>query len=219
MAAARAERLAAERAADDVTRGSVPLHPAEFVEELALQLPSDAVIVDEALTSSPAIARYRPASAPGSYLLTRGGSLGIGIPGAIGAKLARPDTTVVGFTGDGGSMYTIQALWTAARHGVDAKFVVCNNRSYRLLQANITQWWSDNDVETHEFPECFDLSEPPIRFDDLAQSMGVLGLRVDKTEQIRPAIADALAHPGPALIELVIEGNVRPEHVAVRCGQ
>jgi thiamine pyrophosphate-dependent acetolactate synthase large subunit-like protein len=219
MAAERARRLDAERAADDRTRGSTPLHPAEFVEELARQLPSDAVIVDEALTSSPAIARYRPGTEPGSCHLTRGGSLGIGIPGAIGAKLARPDRTVVGLTGDGGSMYTIQALWTAARHGIDAKFVVCNNRSYRLLQANITQWWTENGVERHDFPECFDLSEPPIRFDDLAQSMGVMGVRVDKSEQIRPAIADALAHPGPALIELVIEGDVRPEHVAVRCGQ
>lgn len=219
MADVRARRLADERAADDRTRGAYPLHPAEFAEELARQLPADAIVVDEALTSSPAIARYRPAREPGSYLLTRGGSLGIGIPGAIGAKLARPDRTVVGLTGDGGSMYTIQALWSAARHGVDAKFVICNNRSYRLLQANITEWWGDQGVERHDFPECFDLSEPAIRFDDLAESMGVKGIRIEKPDQVSSGISAALEHPGPALIELVIEGDVRPEHVGVHCGQ
>ena len=219
MADERARRLAEERAADDRTRGAIPLHPAEFAEELAQQLPADAVIVDEALTSSPAVARYRPGREPGSYLITRGGSLGIGIPGAIGAKLAHPDRTVVGLTGDGGSMYTIQALWTAARHGIDAKFVICNNRSYRLLQANITQWWGEQGVERHEFPECFDLSEPAIRFDELAESMGVKGIRIEKPDEVRAGITEALEHAGPALIELVIERDVRPEHVAVHCGQ
>ena len=119
-------------------RRPCPLHPAEFAEELAQQLPADAVIFDEALTNSPALTRYRPGHAR-AYLLTRGGSLGVGIPGAIGVKLAQPDKTVIGVTGDGGAMYTIQALWTAARHDIDAKFVICNNRSYRLLQLNITQ--------------------------------------------------------------------------------
>jgi len=55
-------------------------------------------------------------------------------------KLAHPDKTVVGFTGDGGSMYTIQALWTAAHRKVGAKFVICNNQSYLLLKLNILQY-------------------------------------------------------------------------------
>ena len=101
-------------------------------------LPDDAIIFDEALTNSPPVAATRRRPTPGQYFLTRGGSLGVGIPGAIGAKLAYPgQDSVIGFTGDGGAMYTIQALWTAARHNIDAKFVVCNNASYRLLQLNI----------------------------------------------------------------------------------
>jgi thiamine pyrophosphate-dependent acetolactate synthase large subunit-like protein len=84
------------------------------------------IIFDETLTNSPAIERYRPPTKPEHYFLTRGGSLGVGIPGAIGVKL---DKTVIAFTGDGGAMYTVQALWSAARHNVDAKFVIRNNRS------------------------------------------------------------------------------------------
>ena len=66
---------------------------------------------------------------------------------------------------------------------------------------------------------CFDLSKPVIRFDELAESMGVKGIRVEKPDEVRAGITEALEHPGPALIEVVIERDVRPEHVAVHCGQ
>jgi benzoylformate decarboxylase len=143
----------------------------------------------------------------------------VGIPGAIGAKLANPDRTVVGFTGDGGSMYTIQALWTAARHNVAAKFVVCNNRSYRLLQLNIDQYWQDQGIAKHDYPLSFDLSHPPLHFAEMAHGMGVQGVRVEQPSEIAPAIRQALAHPGPFLIDLVLEGDVHPERVGNVCGQ
>ncbi len=104
------------------------------MEELAKHVPDDVIIFDEALTTSPDVTRYMPPKLPGHFFQTRGGSLGVGIPGAIGLKLAHPDKTVIGFTGDGGSMYTIQALWTAAHYNIGAKFVICNNQSYRLLK-------------------------------------------------------------------------------------
>ncbi|MCI0347355.1 MAG: thiamine pyrophosphate-binding protein, partial [Chloroflexi bacterium] len=115
IASAKENRLADERTKDRAVRDAVPLHFARVMEELAGRLPRDAVIFDEALTNSPPVTRYFPATRPRSYFLTRGGSLGVGVPGAIGAKLANPTKTVVGIAGDGGSMYTIQALWTAAR--------------------------------------------------------------------------------------------------------
>ena len=116
-------------------------------------------------------------------------------------------------------MYTIQALWTAARHNLDVTLVVCNNRSYRLLQLNIMQFWSERSMETHAFPLAFDLSEPAIRFDRMADSMGVLGLRVETPDQIGPALDRALAHPGPALIDVVIAGDIHPDLIGVHCGQ
>jgi benzoylformate decarboxylase len=206
-------------AGDRQIQDAVPLHFSRFTAELVNHLPKDAIIFDEALTSSPELTRYLTPTTPEHYFLTRGGSLGVGIPGAIGAKLANPDKTVIGFTGDGAAMYTIQALWSAARHHVDAKFVICNNRSYRLLQINIQAYWQERRIQQHEYPLSFDLSKPEINFVELARSMGVEGVRVEKTQEIVPAIQKALTHKGPFLIDVVVEADVHPELIGVKCGQ
>lgn len=205
--------------ADKEVRDSVPLHFSRFAEELAAQLPEDAIIFDEALTSSPPLTRYFPPTKPGQYFLTRGGSLGVGIPGTIGVKLANPDKTVIGVMGDGGSMYTIQALWSAARHNVDAKFVICNNRTYKLLQLNVLAYWQERGIPEHEYPLSFDLSKPELHFDEMARSMGVESIRVQTPEEIAPAIKMALAHKGPFLIDLVLEADVHPKMIGIKCGQ
>jgi benzoylformate decarboxylase len=179
--------------------------------ELAKQVPEDVVIFDEALTSSPELTHHIPPNLPGHYFCTRGGSLGVGFPGAIGVKLAMPDKTVIGFSGDGGAMYTIQAMWTAARHQIGAKFVVCNNRSYQLLKLNVQQYWRERDFDDHAFPDSFDLGDPEIRFDELARSMGVPAARVEAPDEVAPAIAEALAEDGPYLIDLVVHQEV-PGH-------
>lgn len=181
----------------------------QFAAELAARAPRDLVVFDEALTSSPAVTAHLPPRIPGSYFATRGGSLGVGIPGAVGIKIARPAAEVVGFTGDGGSMYTIQALWTAARYGVGAKFVVCNNGRYRLLDDNIGHYWRDVGIAAHRYPTSFDLSFPEIDFTALAESLGVAAIRVDKAEQIEDAVTRMLAHDGPYLVDLVIPAEVR----------
>jgi len=176
-----------------------------FVRVLAERAPADLAVFDEALTASGALAKYLPPRAPGRFFQTRGGSLGVGIPGALGVKLARPDLPVVGFTGDGGSMYTIQALWTAARYGIDAKFVICNNRRYRLLDLNIEQYWNELGIAPHASPAAFDLSRPDIGFTGLAASMGVAGRRVDKPSQVEDAVEAMLGHDGPYLIDLATD--------------
>jgi benzoylformate decarboxylase len=122
-----------------------------------------------------------------------------------------PDKTVIGFSGDGGAMYTIQAMWTAARHEIGAKLVVCNNRSYQLLKLNVQQYWRERGFADHEFPGSFDLGSPEIRFDELARSMGVPGTRVETPDEVGPAIAEALEEPGPFLIDLVVHQEV-PGH-------
>ncbi|MEU4745319.1 thiamine pyrophosphate-dependent enzyme, partial [Actinosynnema sp. NPDC023658] len=174
-----------------------------FSAALAAHTGDDLVLFDEALTASPGLLSHLPPHVPGNYFLTRGGSLGIGIPGAIGAKLARPKATVVGVTGDGGSMYTIQALWTAARHDVAAKFVICNNHRYQLLDLNIEQYWRDSGLPSHRHPDGFDLRRPDISFVDLAKGMGVEALRVDEVSQVEPAVRKMLDHDGPFLIDLL----------------
>jgi thiamine pyrophosphate-dependent acetolactate synthase large subunit-like protein len=218
-AAAKEQEMAAQRAADKPWRDTMPLRASRFMQELATRLPHDAIIFDEALTTSPDVVRYMPPTLPGHYFQTRGGSLGVGIPGALGVKLAHPDKTVIGFSGDGGSMYTIQALWTAAHYKIGAKFVICNNHSYKLLKLNIQQYWNELRLPEHEFPISFDLSEPDIQFAALAQAMGVPGVRVERPEQIGPAIQQALEHDGPFLIDLVITNDVPGHPAHVKCGQ
>jgi thiamine pyrophosphate-dependent acetolactate synthase large subunit-like protein len=219
IGAAKNAMINADKKADDEVAGKMPLQMADFARVLAKKIPDNSVIFDEALTSSPPITRYLPPRKPGDIFYTRGGSLGIGIPGAIGVKLLHPEKTVLGFTGDGGSMYTIQALWSAARHNVGAKFIVCNNGGYKLLQLNIDQYWEGKNIEKHDFPLPFDLSYPAIRFDEIAKSMGVDALRVERPEEIGPAIDRMLADDKPFLIDLVIKGDINPDLVNKICGQ
>ncbi|WP_405532223.1 thiamine pyrophosphate-binding protein [Streptomyces avidinii] len=196
------ERVREVREARAATDDGTPM--AVFLRTLAERTGGDLIVFDEALTTSPLVTRYLPAERPGDYHLTRGGSLGVGFPGAVGAKLARPERLVVGFAGDGGSMYTYQALWTAARHGIDAKFVVCNNRKYRLLDDNIAQYWQERDIPEHGFPGSFDLSHPEIDFAGLARSLGVGGMRVEKQDEAVAAVGRMLSHPGPFLVDIQI---------------
>jgi len=213
------KKIAAELDADTGQKGSYPLQMSQFASVLAEKLPADAIVFDEALTSSPAITRHIVPKTAGHYFVTRGGSLGVGFPGAIGAKLSHPDKTVIGFSGDGGSMYTIQALWSAVRHNTGAKFVVCNNGSYKLLQLNIDVYWKEREIPKHDHPLSFDLSYPAIRFDLLAQSMGVDSVRVEKEEDIAPAIERMLADDKPFLIDLVLQGDHKSDWVQTNCAQ
>ncbi|MFJ1868962.1 thiamine pyrophosphate-binding protein [Streptomyces sp. NPDC088097] len=203
-AAARLDVRTRERAREVLAAPQDDSPMAVFLRTLAERTGGDLIVFDEALTTSPLVTRYLPPERPGDYHLTRGGSLGVGFPGAVGAKLAHPDRLVVGFAGDGGSMYTYQALWTAVRHGINAKFVVCNNRKYRLLDDNIAQYWRERDIAEHPYPGSFDLSHPEIDFAGLARALGADGTRVEKPDEAVAAVTKMLAHPGPYLVDVQI---------------
>lgn len=206
---------ARERIEFATARPAQPPHPdsvlAAFMTELAAAVPDDVMVFDEALTASPVVAHHLPPRRPGHSFLTRGGSLGVGIPGAIGMKIAHPDKVVIGFTGDGGSMYTYQALWTAARYGVDAKFVVCNNHRYELLNDNIAQYWTERGIAAHAFPTSFDLGHPEIDFVGLAAALGVPGVRVQKASEVPDAVRTMLATTGPFLVDVATDDLITPE--------
>jgi benzoylformate decarboxylase len=176
-----------------------------FLRALAERAPEDLMVFDEALTASPQLNRWLPGTLPGHWFASRGGSLGVGIPGAIGVKIAHPDKTVVGFTGDGGAMYTFQALATAAHYGIGAKFVVLNNHRYQLLDDNIAQYWKERGIASHDFPRSFDLSNPELGFVDLARGFGVDAVRVEKASQVEEAVERLLSDEGPFLIDLVTD--------------
>ncbi len=219
MKAAKEKSVSELAAKDREHAARQPATMEAFAAELARRLPADAIIFDEALTNSPALTRAIPPKTVGSYFCTRGGSLGVGIPGAIGAKLAHPQRTVVGFTGDGGSMYTIQALYTAAKYRLDLLFVVCHNTRYKLLDLNIRHYWREHDIPAHRFPSPFDLSEPRLGFSAMAEGMDVPGLRVERADEIPAAIEQALNTPGPFLIDLVLTDENDDHRPGCKCGQ
>ena len=211
-------RRRAELDRDARMRDRMPMRPARFMADLAERLAGldqPALIFDEALTSAPDLLRYLPQDEPGTWFQTRVGMLGTGLPGTVGLKLAHPDRTVFGFAGDGGAISTIQALATAARYGIGAKFVVCNNKSYRILKYNLQQYWRDR-AEAGEqsaspnqaFPDSFDLTPPDLRFDTLAQGQGVDAVRVERPDEIAPALDRALGDDKPFLIDLVLSAEL-----------
>lgn len=218
LAAAKHQKRQQELAHDRSLIQQQPLNFATFMAELASRLPDGAVVFDEALTNSPALTRHLPPRQVGSFFQTRGGSLGSALAGGLGLKAAFPDKPVLAFSGDGGAMYVIQSLWTAVRHDLDIKYIICNNGSYRLLQLNIQQFWTEQKIAGRPFPISFDLSYPQLRFDIMASSMGMQAQRVETGAQIGPAIEAALAHHGPFLLDVVLEGDVHPELIGVRCG-
>lgn len=219
LAAEQRKEQQTQRDADKTRWDKMPMPASRFMAELGKLAPDDIIVFDEALTTSPDLIHYLQPTRPGAYFQTRGGSLGVGVPGALGLKLAHPRQTVFGFTGDGGAMYTIQALWTAVHHRIGAKIVICNNRSYRILKVNIQQYWQERGLLEHNFPTSFDLGDPELRFDRIAKSMGVPAVRVETGEQVQPAITRALATDGPFVIDLVINGDVPDEVTHIKCGQ
>lgn len=200
--AAREKALAADRAGWDAT----PISVARLMSELATALPPDAAMFDEAITASTALQRY-VAPRPGRYYRARGGGLGPGMPGPVALKLAMPDRPVVGVVGDGAAMYTMSALWTAAHHRIPVTWVIVNNASYRILKQNLVDYLGPSHAE-RRFVE-LDLTDPPLRYDKLAESMGVHGRRVERPEDIRPALEEAFRLGAPALVDVAVQGAVR----------
>ncbi len=201
-------RRAAEALQQELARvrDRTPIAPLRLMQELADALPPGACVYDESVTASEALAHCLPVHEPGSYLRARGGGLGLGMPGTIGLKLARPDRPVVGVVADGAAMYTIQALWTAAHHKVPVTWVICNNRSYRILKLNMLQYLGEA-AAGRRFV-AMDLTDPDLDFARIAASFGVPGERVEQPDQLGPALRRAFAAGGPALVDVVIDGTV-----------
>lgn len=167
---------------------------------------TNALVFAEAITNQSHLLAAMQATAPGQVMNGRGGGIGPGLPGALGAQLARPDRQVIGVCSDGAAMYSITALWTAAHHKIPVKYVMLNNGSYRILKLNMLEYLGAG-AAGREFVE-MDLHDPPLRFDRLAEAMGVPARRVEKPEQIADTLSEAMQHDGPFLVDVVMDGSV-----------
>jgi benzoylformate decarboxylase len=177
---------------------TTPIDPRYLMLRISEHLPKDAVVVEEALTSSVSLPGFlRLADRQGFYGLASGG-LGFALPGAIGVSLALPGRPVTAVVGDGSAMYGIQALWTAAHLKLPVTYVIANNRSYRILKERLVSMRA-----TDRFVG-MDIRDPAIDFTQLAQSMGVPARRVADPNDVVPALREAAARGGPALVEVMV---------------
>jgi acetolactate synthase-1/2/3 large subunit len=163
-------------------------------------LPEVAIVVDEGNTSG----LFVPAATAGAprhdWLTLTGGAIGIGLPMATGAAVAAPERPVLCLQADGSAMYTLQALWTQAREGLNVTTLVLSNRSYAILNMELHRVGADAGGALAR--RLLDLTDPELDFCDLARGMGVPARRVENAEDLTSALATGFAEAGPALIEV-----------------
>ena len=137
-------------------------------------------------------------------LTLTGGAIGQGLPVAVGAATACPDRPVLALCGDGSAMYTIQALYTIAREGLDVTTII-NNRSYGILNIEVQRVGAE--TIGPEAKAQLDLSEPAIDFVSMAQGMGVPARRVARAEDFNTALENAFSSRGPFLIDAIVRSE------------
>ncbi len=196
------QRLRAQ-AAEETSK--TPMSALAMNHVIATTVPADICIVDESLTSGAALRDLLPRRRPRDYFGLKGGGIGWGLPATVGATLARRDQPVLGLIGDGSAMYSIQALWTAARYGLRSIFVICNNGQYLILKRRLHAY--DGPAAKSQEYVGIDLVQPAIQFVDLAKSMGVYGVRAERAQDFKQALQEALQRPGPTLIDVPIEAD------------
>jgi acetolactate synthase-1/2/3 large subunit len=189
-------------AASEIARPSGALNPVSLGAALAALQPEGAIVMDEGATSGLPHFVAAAGAPPHTYLALTGGAIGQGLPCATGAAVACPDRKVIALQADGSGMYTLQALWSQAREGLDVVTVVCANRSYRILQIELAR--AGIAEPGRNARAMTDLSHPPLDWVSLARGMGVPGTRAETADELVRQLERAFAEPGPALIEAVL---------------
>jgi acetolactate synthase-1/2/3 large subunit len=165
-------------------------------------LPEGAIVSDEGNTSSIFAGGPTAGAPPHDWLTLTGGAIGQGLPLAVGAAVACPDRRVVAIEADGSALYTVQALWTMARDGLDVTTVICNNRSYSILNMELNRVGAEPPGPRAK--EMLDLHRPDMDFVSLATGLGVPASRATTAGEFVDQFARSLATPGPALIEAIV---------------
>ncbi|HEY9230864.1 MAG TPA: thiamine pyrophosphate-binding protein [Blastocatellia bacterium] len=190
-----------------VTGEDGPMSAGFVARSLREMTASDAILVDEAVTAATYLRLLFEVNEPDSYFFAKGGSLGFGLPFAVGVKLARPDRQVICAVGDGSALYAIQGLWTAARYQLGVVFVVFNNSSYQILKGGLLALQGES-ARRGQFIG-MDITEPEVDFSRLAESLGVAARRVSRAAELRPAIEWALSESRPTLLDVAIARDLR----------
>ncbi len=171
--------------------------PEKVIEEVSRLADDDTIVVTDVGQHQMWAAQFYNSRRPRQFLTSGGlGTMGYGLPAALGAKLGKPEQQVVLFTGDGSIMMNCQEFATAADYDIDVKVIILHNHVLGMVAQ-----WQRLFYNRH-------LSESRLNghtdFVKLAEAMGVAALRVEKPEELSPALEKLLAHKGPMLLDVLV---------------
>ena len=179
-----------------------PLTALGVAQVIAHLTPEHVIYADESATSSFPLLTTLARARPHTHLPLTGGSIGQGLPLAIGAAIAAPGRKVICPHGDGGAAYTLQALWTMAREKLDIVVVIYANRSYAILNIELGRVGAVSSGPVAL--SMLDLRNPEMNWTRIAEGLGVEASRATTCEEFASQYASALAQRGPRLIEAMI---------------
>jgi benzoylformate decarboxylase len=173
---------------DELAREAHAVSLVALTDALGATLPAGALVFDEAISSSRAVLRHTVFPDGSRVFRTNGGSLGWGLPAAVGAKIACPDRTVVCIVGDGTFHFTPQALWTSAQENAPVVTVIVDNSGYLAVKLSIERHLGvDKDTQHHPGTNL-----PALDHVTVAQGYGANAMRIDDPAQLQPALAAAM---------------------------
>jgi acetolactate synthase I/II/III large subunit len=173
---------------------------ASIAQAIAMAIPENAIVVDESVTTGRAFFPPTAAANPHDWLQNMGGSIGFSTPVATGAAVACPDRKVICMVGDGSAMYTLQSLWTQAREGLNVVTIVFANRIYQILRGEFDGVGAGEPGQ--RALDMLKIDRPTLDFVAMAKGMGVPARAVANADDFNKALAEAIAEPGPRLIEV-----------------
>ena len=182
--------------------GEGVLNPMTAGAVIANLMPENAIVSDESTSSGLAFFPLTGGAAKHDWLMLTGGSIGQGLPAALGAAIACPERKVLALQADGSGMYTLQALWSIARENCDVTTVILNNGSYAVLNIELARLGVANPGP--KALSLLDLGNPSLDWVSLSQGMGVPAVRADTVEAFHEALKQALAVKGPRLVEAIL---------------
>jgi benzoylformate decarboxylase len=174
---------------------SDPLNPSTVHTALAEVLPEDAIVVLESPSSTLALRNQLRISRPGSYYFAAGGGLGFGLAASVGVQLAQPNRPVVCVLGEGSAQYAITAFWSAVAYDTPVTFLVLRNEEYAILK-----WFA----EVEQVMGAPGLDLPKLDVAAVAEGYGVKAQRARDRDEVRGALATALASSKPQLVEVPV---------------
>lgn len=178
-----------------------PLTPGAIGQTLAALLPENAIISDEMITAGEAVNAWLLRAARHDLLPVTGGSIGQGLPVALGAAIAAPGRKVLALQADGSGMYSLQALWTMARENLDILVIVFANRRYRILDVEMQRTGAGPVGPLAD--RMLDLTNPTLDWVSLARGQGVEAVRAATLPEFIASVSSALRRRGPFLIEAI----------------